>query len=116
VAFVRPAFRVHRASRGRHLTVDAADTHRRTVGLAFPDEAGGAADAQVDLADRHRPAVRPEQPLAEELGFREGVEDEGAGGVEFPRHEDLALSEPGALEHAEMLRDRRLGHVAAPPT
>src|SRR6267143_2734689 len=77
------------ALRRHDLLVDAAHPHLLATG-ATQHGTPGAARLQIDLADRQRPASRPE-PTLEQLGLGQGVEDQAAGSVENARHYDLPL-------------------------
>ena len=64
-----------------------------------------AADAEVDLADRHRPAGRAEQPALDQLGPGVRVPNQPARRVKHARHHDFAI----ALRVSNVIPDVALG-------
>src|SRR5688572_20106953 len=63
------------------------------------DEAPLAADAQIDLADRHRVSVAQIAPPAPDvLGLAHRLEHQGARRVEEPREVNLRVGRSGDLE------------------
>src|SRR5262249_50075823 len=77
----------------RHdLAVDATHAHLGAIGAA-PHPAVGAADAQINLTDRKRPAPLDAQPALEQLRPGVGGKDQLARRVEAARHHDLAVAD-----------------------
>jgi hypothetical protein len=82
---------------------------------AAADEAPCAADAQIDLADRHRIAfVEAAPPAADVLGLRHRLPHQIARRVEQPRQRDLGVGGGGALERAAMSGAWRGAHASSP--
>ena len=70
----------------------ATASHATKCRRGRPPVSERAADAKIDVAHRHRPSVRAEQPASNEFGFRKRVEDCASCRIERTRHDDPVIA------------------------
>src|SRR5258708_38309612 len=85
-----------------NLAINSAHAHFDSLVIA-PQVAVLASHSQIDLAHRHGPARRPEQPFPDQFGLGPCIENEPAWSVENASQHELSVTALSYLQISHVL-------------